>query len=263
MVDEAEVKQAQAILAGAAPSSSSHRSHLDLHVEVDSDDLEEDEANEGGDTGDEEDEYHGEPGSIYNYSAAAAALFMVDVTMELAHDQDIELTLAFVLGDLEWHDGEIVEWSDGTGETDAPEHAPGFALVEFDGEVEKWVQLNWLRFVEHRSEDMMLSYPPGHEEGRWWTDEAALKAHMPTDLPVSPWAEERLEEEAELVTPARLAKSNEKWDQTPKLKGLKQTQSKWDHTPKGIGKTQSPHFRHLPSLGGDRFKSAKLSEEQE
>jgi hypothetical protein len=153
---------------------------------------EEQEEQEGGDVFED-------VGSIYRYSAAAAKSWLVDVVMDLAHDHEEDMTIAVVLVDLEWHDGEIVEWSDGTCETDEPEHQLGYALIEFDGEMEQWVQLNWLRFVEHKTEKMMRGYPPGHEVGRWWTDEPALKEHKPADMPDSPWAVARHEDEAKAM----------------------------------------------------------------
>jgi hypothetical protein len=53
------------------------------------------------------------------------------------------------------------------------------AMLWFDGEMEKWVELNWLKFVEYKAEKTMLGYPPGHKEGRWWTDDPSLKEHKP------------------------------------------------------------------------------------
>jgi hypothetical protein len=101
----------------------------------------------------------------------------------LIDDPSLVLYISYVLDDLEWHDGEVVGWSDGSGsDADAPNHRPGYVLVEFDGETEKWVELNWLRFVEHKTEKTMLGYPAGHQAGRWWTDEASMKKHKPVDL---------------------------------------------------------------------------------
>jgi hypothetical protein len=70
-----------------------------------------------------------------------------------------------VLDDLEWHDGEVVAWFDGRGASDAPEHRPGYVLVEFDGEMEKWVELNWLKFVEYKAEKTMLGYRQDTKRG--------------------------------------------------------------------------------------------------
>jgi chemotaxis protein histidine kinase CheA len=185
----------------------------------------------------------------------------------LADDPEMILFISYVLDDLEWHDGEVVGWSDGSGATDAPNHRPGFVLVEFDGEREIWVELNWLRFVEAKTERTMLVCPPGHEEGRWWTDEPSLKAHKPVGLASEGGEGGEGDEGGEGSTAPQEAEQEAKQEagqeSERKAADAQPASLVAPQTLLGLKKTKAPALRGLNSLGASSKTAAKERTEPE